>query len=135
MGVLFDLKRPRDPLFNGAAQAMQRANARVAQITEHQCACYARRNHLVIDHVRRHANQRQIAASLADDLVSGGKADESGKAFNRHRQVILDILGNRFFQGETFIYHGNLFLCIIPPSCGIPFPVWAEIAMAGSFRR
>ena len=51
-----------------------------------------------IDHGGHHANECQVALALADNLVPGGKADEGGKAFDRHRQIILDIFGDGLLQ-------------------------------------
>ncbi len=50
----------------------------------------AHADQLVVDQVRRHADQRQMLAALADDLVAGGMRNEMGEAFQRHRVAVAD---------------------------------------------
>ena len=87
---------------------MQWANAGVAQVAEHHLARYACRDHLIVDQIRRHPNQRQVAQVLANDLMSSGKTDEGSKAFYGNRHPVMDILGDRLFQRESFICHIRL---------------------------
>jgi len=83
VGVFFKFKGSGKTFFDGTTKAMQWANAGIAQVAEHQLARYACRDHLIVDQVRRHPNQRQVAQVLANDLMSSGKTDESSKAFIR----------------------------------------------------
>ena len=61
---------------------MEAADARVAQPAEDQLARHAGADHLVVDDVGRHADERQVATPLADDLVTGGEADEVREALD-----------------------------------------------------
>src|SRR5438105_4550426 len=108
MGVLLKLKWSGNALFDGTTQAMQWANTGVAQVAEHHLARYACRDHLIVDQVRRHPNQCQVAAVLTYDLMASGKTDEGSKAFNSNRHAVMDILGDRLFQRESFICHIRL---------------------------
>src|SRR6266700_427925 len=108
MGVFFKFKWSGNVFFDGTTKAMQWANAGVAQVAEHHLPRYACRHHLIVDQVRRHPNQRQVAAVLANDLMSSGKTDEGSKAFNSNRHPVMDILGDRLFQRESFICHIRL---------------------------
>ncbi len=83
VAVLFDLERPRPAAFDCVAEAVQRADAGVAAPREDELARAAAADHLVVEQVRRHADQRQIRDALPDDLVPGGKGDEVGKALER----------------------------------------------------
>src|SRR2546421_11926598 len=108
MGVFFKFKGSGNAFFDGTTKAMQWANAGDAQVAEHHLPRYACRHHLIIDQVRRHPNQRQVAAVLANDLMSSGKTDEGSKAFYGNRHPVMDILGDRLFQRESFICHIRL---------------------------
>ena len=50
----------------------------------------AHADELVVDQVRRHADQRQVLAALADDLVARGMRNEVGEAFQRHRVAVAN---------------------------------------------
>jgi hypothetical protein len=89
---------------------VQWADAGVAQVTEDHLARDASGNHLVVDQVGRHANQRQLALALADDLVAGGEADKAGETLDRHRHAVVNIGGDRFSHSCAFIAHRILFV-------------------------
>ena len=77
-----------------AADRVQPTHARVAEPAEHELACDARGDHLVVDEVGGHAGQGQIAPSLADDLVPGSEADEVREPLDGHRVAIAHEVGD-----------------------------------------
>ena len=50
----------------------------------------AHADHLIVDEIRRHADQRQVFASLADDLVAGGMRNEMGEPLQSHGIAIAN---------------------------------------------
>src|SRR5262249_34296861 len=59
-------------------------------------------DHLVVDQVGRHADERQLAFLLADDLVPGGERDQVGEALQGDRHAILNVGGDRVVQRQEF---------------------------------
>jgi hypothetical protein len=98
--VLLDLERCRPALLDRVAEAVQRADARVAAPREHELARAARADQLVVDEVRRHPDQRQVAAPAADQLVPGRVRDQVGEAFERDDVAVLDELVDRLAEGD-----------------------------------
>jgi len=78
--MLFDLERLRPALLDGIPEAMQRADARVASPGENQLLRAAGANQLVVEEIRRHPNQRQVADALTDDLVARRERNEMREA-------------------------------------------------------
>ena len=67
----------------------------IAEPAEDELAGDARGDHLVVDDVRRHAGQGQVAPALADDLVPGREADEVGEALDGHGVAVAHEVGDR----------------------------------------
>ena len=65
VAVLLDLDRPWPVVLDRVAEAMQRADAGVAAVGEHQPARRAHPDHLVVEEVRRHPDQLELAPALA----------------------------------------------------------------------
>ena len=80
----------RPAVLHRVADAVQRTDAGVAAPREDQLRGAARTDELVVDDVRRHADQRQITAPLADDLVPGRERDQMGEALQRHGVAVVD---------------------------------------------
>ncbi len=108
MGVLLQFQRRRDALLHRAADGVEGADARIAQVGEDQFPGAPGGDHLIIDQVRRHPAQGQVAAALADDLVPSGEADAGSEALDSHRVAIVDISGDGIMHGDNF--HGILLL-------------------------
>ena len=70
---------------------MQRANAGIATPGKRQCAGTTSTNQLIVDQVRRHPDQMQIAFFLAQNFVPGSERNQMGKTFQRHALTIVDI--------------------------------------------
>src|ERR1051326_7442399 len=105
MRVLFNRKRDGHTFFDGAPQAMQRTYPRIAHVAKDELACYPCCDHLIIDEIRGHADKRQIATALANDLVPGGEADEGSEAFDSHGHAIMYICSNGLTKRGAFINH------------------------------
>ena len=63
------------PFSTASRKPMQRADAGIAAPGEHELVDAAHADELVVDQVRRHADQRQALALLADHLVAGGEGE------------------------------------------------------------
>ena len=88
MRVFLDLERPS---FHGAPKRVERADAGIAGPGEDELLRAARRNHLVVDQVRRQAAQGQVAAPLANDLVTCGKRDQVGEPFDHDDVAVAHV--------------------------------------------
>ena len=88
--MLLDRDRRRPAVLVGVAEAMQRADAGIANPGEYQLVGAAHADELIVNEVGRHADQREVPAALADDLVSRGKRNEMGEALHGHRIAVAD---------------------------------------------
>ena len=88
-------ERIRPGILDGVAQAVQRADAGIAGPREHQLFGAAHPDQLIVDDVRRHADQRQVLAALANDLMAGGGRNEVGETLHRHNIAVADRRGDR----------------------------------------
>src|SRR5437762_12246870 len=83
MRILLDLERGFSPApLDCPPERVQRAHAGISSPREHELPCAAGRDHLIVDQVGREAGQGEVATPLADDLVTGGEADEVSEAFD-----------------------------------------------------
>ncbi len=96
MAVFADLQRLRPRMFDRIAQPVQRADAGITAPGKPQCRRTTGADQLVVDQVRGHAHQVQVALALADHLVAGRMRNQMGEAFHRHAVAIGDQLGHRF---------------------------------------
>ncbi len=78
----------RDVALDPAADRAEPTDARVAEPAEHELRRHAAGDHLVVDEVGREPRERQVAATLADDLVARREPDEVGEALDRDRVAI-----------------------------------------------
>jgi hypothetical protein len=62
---------------------VQRSNAGVSAPRKNQAGSASHANHLVVDDIRRHANQRKVFAPLTDHLMTGREWNEVGKPLHR----------------------------------------------------
>ena len=69
-------------MFHRVAQAMERAHAGITAPGKHQLRGAAGTDQLVVNEIRRHPNEREIATALADHFVTRGKRDQMGKALH-----------------------------------------------------
>ena len=66
VAVLFDLERVRPTALDGIAETVKRAHSRVASPREDELACGAHADHLVVEEIGGHADEGQVAESLAE---------------------------------------------------------------------
>ena len=90
VAVLVELDRSGPAVLDRVAEAVQRADARVAAVGEHELAGGAHPDHLVVEDVRRHPDQLELAPALAQQLVAGGERDQVGEALHRDRVAVGD---------------------------------------------
>ena len=80
------------------AQAVKRANARISAPGKNQLRGAAHADQLVVDQVRRHTNQRQIAPLLPDNFVPRGEGNQVGESLERNRVAVVHELRNGLFE-------------------------------------
>ena len=100
VAVLLDLERMRPAALDGVAEARQRAHAGVAAPREDQLPGAAGADQLVVEQVRRHADEREVADPLPDDLVAGGERDQMGEAFQGHAVARCHEAGDGLVETE-----------------------------------
>ena len=66
------------------------------------CGAQPASDHLVVQQVGRHADQRQIADPLSDDFVPGGERDQMREPFERHAIALVHHPGHRLAELEKF---------------------------------
>ena len=88
--MLVEVERSRPAVLHRVAHAMQRPYARIAAPRKHQLARGSHPDQLVVEDIRRHADQRQIAAFLPDHLMPRCEWDQVREALHRHHVAILD---------------------------------------------
>src|SRR5690606_34647578 len=84
------------PLFDGRAHSAQRTDTGVPHVREDHLTGAARGDHLLVDQVWRGARQGQSLATLADDLVAGGKGDQVGRTGQVNTIRVMYNLVNSF---------------------------------------
>ena len=89
----------RPAVLDRVAEAVQRPDAGVAAVGEDELARGAHADHLVIEDVRRHPDQLEVAAPLAQDLVAGGERDQVGEALEGDRVAVVDDPRHGLAQG------------------------------------
>jgi hypothetical protein len=89
VGVLAQLDWPRPLVLDGVAEAVQRPDAGVAAVGEDHPLDAAEADHLVEEDVGREADDGQVGAALAEQLVPGREGDEVREALERHEAAVL----------------------------------------------
>lgn len=114
VAVFAQLQRRRPAVFHRIAQPVQRAHARIAAPGKAQRRRAAGTDQLVVNQVRGHPHQPQVAFALADHLVAGGVRDQVGKAFHCHAIAICDQLCHGLGQGND-VGHSRLLHTTVSP--------------------
>jgi hypothetical protein len=86
---------------------VQRAHSRVAAPGEDEFAGAPGADHLVVDDVGRHPDQRQVPTPLADDLLPGGDRDQMGEALQSDRVAVADEGRDGVGEGRQFGQRGS----------------------------
>jgi hypothetical protein len=100
VGMLLDRNRARPAALVGVAEAVQRADAGIADPGEDELVGAAHADELIVDEVGRHPDQGEVPAALADDLVSRRERNEMGEPLHRHRIAIADGGFHGFGEGQ-----------------------------------
>ena len=100
--MLLDLERPRPAVLDRVTEAMERSHTGIATPGEDQAFRAATPDHLVVDEIGRHPNQRQVGQPLADDLVAGGERDEVREPFERNGIARRNEPRHGVLEGEEF---------------------------------
>jgi hypothetical protein len=98
--ALGDLQRLRPLALNGIAQAVEGAHPGVAAPGEGEFRGAAGPDHLVMDEVRRHADQVQVAALLPDDFVAGREGNEVREALERDTLPVFNVAGDGVLEAQ-----------------------------------
>jgi hypothetical protein len=99
--VLVELQRRRPAGLDCVSEPVERANAGVAAPGEDERVGTAHPDHLVIDDVRRHAHEGQLAPALPNQLVTRGMRDEVREALERHDVTVVDQLAHGLGQRQA----------------------------------
>ena len=98
MAVLLQLQRVRPPVLNRVAQPVQRPYTGVAAPREHELARAAHTDELIVDQIRRHAYETQVALLLPHDLITGAEGYEMGEALHGDSGAVVNILRDSIMQ-------------------------------------
>jgi hypothetical protein len=98
VAVLLDFERHGPAVLDRVPEPVQRPDARVPRPGENQLARAARPDQLVVDHVWRHPDQREVAPMLPDHLVPGGMRYQVREALYRDGVAVTDVRGDRLGQ-------------------------------------
>ena len=87
------------PFLDRVAQAMERTHAGIAAPGKLELGRASGADQLIVDEVRGHADQGQVAPPLADDLVARREGDQVRESFERHHVAVVYRIPDRIFQG------------------------------------
>ena len=79
-------------------EAVQRADARIAAPGEFHSARRTGTNQLVVENIRRHADQKQILFALPDHFMTGGIGNQVGEPLHGDGVAVMHVFGNGFSQ-------------------------------------
>src|SRR5262245_53150695 len=100
MAMLDNLNGMRPTTLHGIAQAMQRADPRIATPRKDQPPGDAHSDHLIEQQIGGHANERQVLPPLANDLVASRVRNQVREAFQSHTVTIANMAFNSFTERE-----------------------------------
>ena len=100
--MLDDLDLVRPAVLVGVPETVQRADARIAAPGKRHALGAAHADQLVVNQIRRHADQREAFAFLADDFMPRRKGNEMREAFHGNRVAILHVRFDRLREREKF---------------------------------
>ena len=75
------------------------AHARISAPRKDDLRHASRADQLIVDHIGSHADHRQIALLLADDLMPRGERNQVREAFERHHVAVAHRFADRFGKG------------------------------------
>ena len=90
----------------GPASTVQPAHPRIAAVGEHQPARHAHPDHLVVQQIRRHPDQLELASTLSQYLVARGERDQVREPLERHAVAIADEVSDGFPKRRDLGHQG-----------------------------
>ena len=85
-------------MLDRVTEAMQRPDARIAAVGEHQPARRAHTDHLVIQDVRRHPDQLELPAALTQHLMPRSKRNQMRETLQRNAVTVMHRLFDCFVK-------------------------------------
>ena len=98
MAVFFNRERRRPAGLYRVAKPVQGTHARISAPGKNQPRSASHPDHLVVNQIRSHANQREVAPPLANQLVPRGKRYQVRESFQRHGIAVVHQFRGRFAQ-------------------------------------
>jgi hypothetical protein len=94
MRVFFNLERARPVVLLSIPEPMKQTEAWIAGLGKDELLGAAHPDHLVVDNIGAHADEREIPALLPNDFVARGERDQMTESFERHTIAIMDEFGD-----------------------------------------
>src|ERR1700733_4162562 len=77
-------------------------------------------DHLVVDEIGRHADEREVAPPLTDDLVARGHGNKVREALEGHGVTVMDQLGDGLCEGHHFSHGAPAARSLAPSGSQVP---------------
>jgi hypothetical protein len=129
--VLLKFDRVRPAMLDRVAEAVQGTDARVAAVGEHELPSRSHTDHLVVEDVRRHPDQLEVAPALAQHLVSGRERDQMGEPLERHAVTVVDEVVNRIVKRDYLSHDVRIANTCTPCAQAIGSDLMAQRARVG----
>src|SRR5262249_27676805 len=111
MRVLLEIEWLGPAMLDRVAEAVERADSGVAAPGEDETAGAAHADQLVVDHVRSHPHERQLAALLTDQLVTGRVRDQVREAFEGDGVTVAHELVHRVAERDDHACSPSMTRC------------------------
>ncbi len=102
--VLLELERSRPVVLDRVAEAVQRADAGIPAPREDELPGAAGADQLVVDHVGRHPDERQLPPALPHELVPGRVRDQMREPLERDGLPVRDERRDRIGQAQDLCH-------------------------------
>jgi hypothetical protein len=83
---------------------MQRADAGISAPRKDQFARATHSDHLIVNEIRRHPDEREIFKPRTNDLVAGGKGDQMRKTLERDDVAGMHVSCDGFGEAKSFAH-------------------------------
>jgi hypothetical protein len=93
--MFFERERTGPGILDRIAQTMQRADAGISAPRKDKLFGAAHSDELVVDQIRRHPDERQPLAPLADRFVGCGKRNQMCEALHGDAVAVMQMLPDR----------------------------------------
>src|SRR5436190_17768647 len=103
----FERNRHRPAALIGIAEAMQRADAGIADPGKDELIGATHPDELIVNEIGRHPDERKMAAPLANDLVPSRERNEMREPFHRYGIAVAQGLFHGFGEAKEARHCGN----------------------------